>query len=175
MKTFSITSPKWEGEILLSYNELGNLEQANLPEVISADVLLWFAQHFPITTDILEWVRKNSGGKITEVIKIEFSDFWNLYDKKEGSKPKAQMLWDGEIKTCNKRPITTDDRLQIMQVLPRYVAKHKGENKEFQRLATTFLHGRYWESLYEQLTNDTKNRPFQNELSKKLLEMWTKK
>jgi len=171
MRTFSITSPKWEGEILLSYNELGNFDSAKFPEVISADVLVWLSGHFPMTTDILEWVRNNSKGKITEVIKIEFIDFWNLYNKKEGSKKKAELLWDGIAKTCNKRPIITEDKLQIMQVLPRFVMKYK-QNNEFQPLATTFLNERRWEALVEAQNKDEKNRPYKNELSRKLLEMW---
>jgi len=173
MKTFSITSSKWEGEVLLTYNEIGCIKEVHFPE-LSTEILFYFATHFPVTLEILDWIRNNTSGKVIEVVKIDFNDFWNAYKNKEGSKDMAQMYWEGHKKTINKRPLTFDDRVQIMQILPKYVARFGGEQKIYQPQATKFFHQRIWVSEFEKMIENSKNQPYINKLSLNLLEKWTK-
>ncbi|NJM13996.1 MAG: hypothetical protein HC896_00180 [Bacteroidales bacterium] len=82
-------------------------------------------------------------------VAVDFETFWNAYDKKTGSKAMAQQYWDGDKKTISRRPINDTDRVAIMGMAKRYVARYRGEKKEYQPLAQTFLHQRYWESELE--------------------------
>jgi hypothetical protein len=150
MRKFSVTSDRWEGEMTFEYYDNERLAQSRWPEVINFKALEWFVNHNPVAIRILEWVANNAPVKVTEIFEpIDFENFWELYDKKTGSKEMARQYWDGEKKTINKRPITEVDRQNIIKILKRYTAKYKGEQKTFQPLSTSFLHQRNWESELE--------------------------
>jgi hypothetical protein len=143
---FALTSPKWEGEIRLKYHHNGYLEKAKMPEVIDINVAKHMATRFPLHISILAWFKQNTKVKITEIEQpTNFDAFWEAYNKKVGSRINAQLYWDGDKKTLNKRPITEADRQLIMKVVKRYTFRYQGAKKEFQPLATTFLNQRLWE------------------------------
>ena len=147
---YALTSPKWEGELRLEFHENGILKQVTVPEVFDSASLMYFANHFPVHIDFIEWLRKNTGAKIIEISQpISFDEFWQLYDKKTGSKELARQYWDGEKRTLNKRPVTETDRMAIMRITKRYALKYRGERKDFQPLASSFLHQRYFETEIE--------------------------
>lgn len=158
---YALTSPKWEGELRLEYWPNGQLKAAMLPEVFDAQSLMYLSQHFPVHTEFIEWYKKNTSAKITQIVQpVTFDDFWELYNKKTGTKELARQYWEGEKRTLNKRPITDTDRQAIMQILPRYVARYRGEKKDYQPLASSFLHQRHWEA-------EAENAPRQNEAATK--------
>ena len=68
-------------------------------------------------------------------INIPFSDFWDLYDHKKGSKPDAEKKW------CK---LSDSDRETIMRLLPGYVSSFS--DKKYQPYPATFLNQRRWES-----------------------------
>ena len=170
---YALTSPKWEGELRLEFHENGILKKAVVPEVFDAASLMYFAHHFPVHINIIDWLKTNTGAKITEITQpVEFDEFWQLYDKKTGSKELARQYWDGEKRTLNKRPITETDRMAIMRIAKRYALKYRGEKKEFQPLASSFLHQRYFETEIE-------STPRKNEGASKaavsLMDVWNQR
>jgi len=175
MRKFCVTSSNLNGEIVISYNEKGQIINAAFTDDANISSLFWIAQHFPVEIEILEWLKTEKLAKVTEIIEIEFDHFWNAYDKKEGSKALIMQYWYKEKKTINKRPISDEERMQIMTILPRYVQRFKGEQKKYQPLASTFLNERLWEAEYERLQNDVKNRPYINKMTAELLGKWNVK
>ena len=150
MTEYTLTSPKWEGEIRLKYYDNGYLASAETPEVIDKKSAEFLASHFPYHELVIDWYREKTGVIITPIVaNTSFESFWETYNQKHGSKEKTRQYWDGEKKTMNRRPVTLTDRQAIMSMVKRYTHRYQGEKKEFQPLATTFLHGRFWESELE--------------------------
>lgn len=150
MTEYTLTSSKWEGFISLKYHDSGFVSSAEYPEVMDRESLLWFSSHFPVHETMLEWISRNSTAKVVKVeVPVTFEAFWSAYGNKRGSKPVAQMLWDGEKRTITKRPITLPDRQDIMKMVKAYSSRYQGEKKEWQPLATSFLNQRLWEGEME--------------------------
>jgi hypothetical protein len=165
---YLITSTKWHGDIRAKYYSNGYLEYISIPEVFDADSMAWFSTHFPVHIEMLFWIANNTGAKVTEVTSdVDFITFWELYNKKIGSKEHARQYWEGEKRTINKRPISEGDRLCIMKIMPRFIARYKGEKKQYQPIATSFLHQRLWDAEAETLPIPKKSAAIE-----RLLENW---
>lgn len=150
MTEYTLTSPKWEGEIRLKFYDNGYLQSAEMPEVIDKKSAEYLASVFPCHEMVLDWFREHSKVTVTLIdMDTSFESFWDQYNKKRGSKDNAQLYWDGLKLTINRRPITLTDRQDIMRMIKRYVHRYQGEKKEFQPLATSFLHERQWVSELE--------------------------
>ena len=150
MTEYTLTSPKWEGEIRLRFHDNGYLQSAEMPEVIDRKSAEFLASHFPCHEAVLGWLKEHTKATVTLIaLDITFDAFWETYNQKRGSKENARLYWDGEKKTVNRRPITLTDRQAIMGMVKRYTHRYQGEKKEYQPLATSFLHGRMWESELE--------------------------
>ena len=65
---------------------------------------------------------------------VSFSEFWDLYDKKVGSKTLLEKKWLN---------LTDLEREQIMLYLPKY--KISQPDKQFRKNPETFLNQRGWE------------------------------
>ena len=81
-------------------------------------------------------------GKNEKNINIPFSEFWDLYDKKKGSKTNAEKMWNN---------LSDSERQEIMRLLPGYVSSFS--EKKYQPHPTTFLNQRRWESEDEMRPN----------------------
>lgn len=166
MADFTMLSPKWEGEVKFSYYENGFIRSAEFPEVIDRKAAEFFSTHFPVHESQIEFFRTSNTVKITRIAAdLTFEAFWDAYGRKAGSKEQARQYWDGEKRTLNKRPITETDRADIMGMVKMYSFRYQGAKKEFQPLATSFLHGRVWEAELE-------NSPRKHEVN--LLSLFTK-
>lgn len=76
---------------------------------------------------------KKRGEEKREDKKIEFNVFWDLYEKKVGSKPKCKKKWDSlPAKTQNK----------IIESLPAWLKQIK--DKQFQPHPLTYLNNERW-------------------------------
>lgn len=149
---FTLSSSKWEGEIRLKFHENGYLASATLPEVMDREALVFIARTFPVHVSVLAYYRERTKARITAVaLDTSFEAFWDKYAHKRGSKPLAQQYWEGDKRTITRRPIIEDDRQLIMKVLPRFLSRYPAEKKDFQPLASTYLHQRLWESEAENL------------------------
>lgn len=148
---YTLTSPKWEGEIRLKYHDNGFLASAKMPEVMDVNAARHMATIFPLHVSVLDWFRQNAlTVKITEIAAdTSFDAFWEKYNNKRGSKILCQQYWDGLKKTLNRRPINESDRQDVMRMLPGYLSRYRGSQKEYQPLAQTFLHQRLFEAELE--------------------------
>ena len=83
----------------------------------------------------LEGKRKEEREKKKEErINIQFSEFWDLYDKKIGNKDLLEKKW---------LKLKDSEREQIMVYLPKY--KISQPDKQFRKNPDTFLNQRGWE------------------------------
>lgn len=69
------------------------------------------------------------------VIKISFSEFWDLYDKKVGNRAACEKKW---------KKLKTEEQQQIIKMLPTY--KIKTPDIQFRPFPETFLNQRRWEN-----------------------------
>ena len=76
--------------------------------------------------------------------KISFDDFWDLYDHKVGSKPKAKTKFD---------KLSLEVQTKIMSTLPAFIKSIS--EKRFQPHATTYLNNERWQ---DEITSVTKPR-----------------
>lgn len=68
-----------------------------------------------------------------QLINIEFSEFWNLYNKKVGNKDKAEKKWND---------LKDDERQKIIDTLPKFIGSIK--DKQFQPHPLTYLNNSRW-------------------------------
>jgi len=170
---YEMTSNKWTGAIKLDYHDNGNLSKAEMPEIIDPASLVWLMSHFPAHEDAIGWLINNTNATITNVDAVmSFDEFWDTYAHKVGSKDEARMYWDNNKKTITKQPMSDTDKINIAKILPAFVGRHSGAKKEFQPLATTFLHGRLWVSEIERLPV---NNNIVSGLARNVINSWGKK
>lgn len=62
-----------------------------------------------------------------------FDDFWNLYGKKMGDKPKCEKKW---------LKLKPEEREKIMRILPDWISQFR--DKQFQPYPATFLNQQRW-------------------------------
>jgi len=79
--------------------------------------------------------KDNNGNNSNSMsLNISFEEFWNLYDKKCGSKEKLEAKW-GKLKD--------EERTAIMEYIPRY--KQHQPDKQYRKNPDTFFDQRGWE------------------------------
>ena len=84
-------------------------------------------------------------------INIQFSEFWNLYDKKVGDKKRCEKKWDS---------LTNEERQKIKDTLPMFLGLIK--DKQFQPHPETYLNQNRWND--EVVANTKKKYKLYNEI-----------
>ena len=84
-------------------------------------------------------------------INIQFSEFWNLYDKKVGDKKRCEKKWDS---------LTNEERQKIKDTLPIFLGLIK--DKQFQPHPETYLNQNRWND--EVVANTKKKYKLYNEI-----------
>lgn len=79
-------------------------------------------------------VNGNDNGNAKDA-KIDFEIFWNLYDKKLGSKDDCKKKWD---------KLTLDIQQHILDYLPKYLPTIK--DKQYQPYPKTWLNEKRWDN-----------------------------
>lgn len=97
----------------------------------------------------LNEIKLNKKDIMSTVQNSNFNSFWAVYPRKE-SKAKALVVWQ----KINPNEILFTE---IMQGLERYL-KCRKVMEGFIQLATTWLNGKEWESVYEEATNSTRQK-----------------
>lgn len=137
MKRYLLTSPKWEGEIEIVYNDLDllisiDINRANLAEKQQ----IYFLRDLPRELYELEKLREKSPHLvITEVNQdVTFDMFWNAYDDKvRSSKKRALSAW-------NK--LSKIDKHKAYRFIMRYKQSlYAGTNPKY---AETYLNAELW-------------------------------
>jgi len=67
------------------------------------------------------------------LINVPFEDFWDLYDKKVGSKEVIERKWG---------KLTDTERIKIMDYIPHY--RNAQPDKQYRKNPETFLNGKGW-------------------------------
>ena len=80
-------------------------------------------------------VNVNDNVNVKEEAKIDFLEFWNLYNKKVGSKDNCEKKW-------NK--LEKEEQLKIIEILPSYI--NQFTDKQFQPFPETFLNQKRWDN-----------------------------
>lgn len=86
-----------------------------------------------------------------EQVNIQFSEFWDLYDKKVGEKDKLEKKW-----LC----LTDAERLEAMDYIPKY--KLSQPDKKFRKNPEAFLNQKAWNNEligYKETANKTATLP----------------
>ena len=99
------------------------------------------SKRFPDSRKLLPNYSKK--GKIKE--KIPFNKFWELYDKKVGSKTKIKKKWDTLPKKIQE---------EILQYIPKYIENQP--NKQYRKNPDTFFNNQSWE---DELVSHNTNTP----------------
>jgi len=90
-------------------------------------------------------IKKRKENEIKEDIKILFDDFWNLYDKKTGSKPNAKKAWD---------KLSVEDKQNAFDLCKKYQATCS--EKKYIKDAQGYLNQKYWIAYMEAKKPDGK-------------------
>lgn len=80
-----------------------------------------------------------------KLINISFSEFWDLYDKKVGSRSKLEKKWNA---------LTNEQREVAMKHIPKY--KISQPDKKFRKNPETYLNN---ESFYDEIITESKDLP----------------
>lgn len=103
MKNYSLTSERFSGEILFTYNEDGKLDALEIRAEISAEQRAWLYKNLPVNETALEALVKIPGStmKITQIEPdLSFERFYRLYNYKVGKK-EAEKAWE-RLNKANK-------------------------------------------------------------------------
>lgn len=96
MKTFVLTSTRFEGSVEYTFNDEGQLDgfsiQANFTEVQR----IWFYERLPTHLDHLTKLSNLSNTMTIEEVDpdLSFDAFWLKYNHKVGNKKRSEMLWN---------------------------------------------------------------------------------
>ena len=88
-----------------------------------------------------------------------FSDFWDLYDKKVGSRDKIEKKWNS---------LTQKTKEQIIDYLPGYL--EATPEKAYRKNPQTFLNNKSWEDEIIIKTNNNESQTNYRDLQRKALE-----
>jgi len=88
-----------------------------------------------------------------------FSDFWNLYDKKVGSRDKIEKKWNS---------LTQKTKEQIIDYLPGYL--EATPEKAYRKNPQTFLNNKSWEDEIILKTKNNESKTNYKDLQRKALE-----
>lgn len=137
MKTYSLTSVAFEGEVTFEFDENGLLQrfdmsQANLSEQQQITVLKRLPRELAEMQRVLG---KSDTAKLTEIdTEVSFDAFWNRYDEKiRSSKKKAFKIWNRLGKA---------DRFKAFRYIQKYEQSlYAGTAKKY---AETYLNSELW-------------------------------
>jgi len=137
MKTYSLTSTAFEGEVLFVFNEhdlLMSFDQskATLNEAQQVFLLRKLPRDL---VDIKQFLELSPNATFTEVKQeVTFEMFWNRYDEKvRSSKKKAARVWQKMTKT---------DQVKAYSFITKYFMNiRQGTEKKY---AETYLNAELW-------------------------------
>ena len=134
MRKIVLTIPKYEGEIVFTYDD-GDLLQGiafngDFPEPVRGIVL----KSLPLRPERLEQTKGRTGILTEEAEKVTFGMFWDRYnDKARSSKVKTERVW-------NKMP--EGERTKAYRYINRY--KSSIPQGVCMKYATTYLNDQMW-------------------------------
>ena len=135
MKSFSITSDKFTGEIILTYNDAFLLTTIQLNAELTEGQHIWFLKNLPREIIELEEMKKKSTTvNVIEIpVEITFEMFWSKYDEKiRSSKKRALLKWNR---------MTRADQIRAYNFIDNYNRIRGNAEKKY---AETYLGAEMW-------------------------------
>lgn len=138
MKTYSITSEKLQGEILVTFDDKDSLMNVDMSgAVMSRDQKNWFLYHQPSTEERLFGLQRMSKWMKVMLVpekEISFEMFWQRYDDKvNSSKKRTKVKWDKMKKS---------EQTKAYNYINKYFASIPyGTRKKY---AETYLNAELW-------------------------------
>ena len=86
------------------------------------------------------------------IVNVEFSSFWDLYDKKVGDREKLERKWNS---------FTDQERFEIMDYIPKY--KIVQSEKKFRKDPQTFFNNKSWQDELVGFKPDLKENIFKRQ------------
>jgi hypothetical protein len=98
---YILTSPNFEGEIVLEFSLEGTLRSFKNDATLNEVQLDWLSKNFPMNIQTVNEIIKKSKMKATYIpAEVTFEQFWDEYDYKV-DKAQAKKVWD-KMKTGEK-------------------------------------------------------------------------
>ena len=135
MKEYIFYSPKFEGEILFTYNEDGHLIKYEVKASLDKKQFNWLSDKFPLNLNQLAHLKTNKDIRITEVEPdLSFKRFWDEYGYKRGKLTQTENAW---------KRLTPEQKTRILKHIPIY--KRGCQVDEIQMAyPSTYLNQGYW-------------------------------
>ena len=95
-----------------------------------------------VQVEVQEEVKNKEQGK---ELKIPFSHFWDLYDKKIGDKSKIKKKWEA---------LKIETQKEILEYIPKY--KESQPDKKYRKNPETFFNNKSWNDEIIETNNRTK-------------------
>lgn len=137
MKKYTLTSPKFDGQILFGYNDSRVLVYFNNETTMTFDQHAWVLKKLPLGEDEIDPLSKKINGVLAEVPEdISFDRFWDDYGKKINLK-RCKPLW---------AKLTEGEAMTAILRIPAYKAYLKRTNFRNTADPEKYLRDRYFET-----------------------------
>lgn len=143
MRKYMLTKPTISGEMLVTYNEEGDLIKWELNADLTPIQRHWFATHAPLNMSMLTEIVGFTEMTMTEVTvtpDLTFAYFWDAFNNKVGDKRRAEKLW-------NK--LSDGEKMAAISAIPRYYRYLSVNTYLSPTHPATWLHQRRWENVYK--------------------------
>jgi hypothetical protein len=133
--TYSLTSSKFTGEVLFTYNPDQLLIKFDIKADMTRDQIIWLLKWIPGNYNaLLDWKKKYDHLSLVEFIEtVTFEMFWDAYDDKvRSSKKKALKIW---VK------LATGDQVKAYNYIKTYNRNRGTAEKKY---AETYLNAELW-------------------------------
>jgi hypothetical protein len=136
MQTFSLTSHKFTGEIILIFDQSQLLHSYSVEAELTEAQKVWFLKHLPHNlSEMHMFIKTHKQFDVVEFVNVvTFEMFWHRYDDKiSSSKKRTQTCW-------NK--LKNSDKIKAYMFINRYFANlPHGTRKKY---AETYLNAELW-------------------------------
>jgi hypothetical protein len=138
MKSYILTSTKFEGELYFEYHSNGFLKAFKNDSAMSLEQLAHLQRHFPMGSgDILDLAKSSQNLTLKPLpTDLSFERFWEMYNWKEfSSKATSRKVWD---------KLTEAERVAVLEHIPHYEAQLKKQPGIAKKYAETYLRSGNW-------------------------------
>ena len=130
-KTYALTSPAFNGEVIFAYNQEGRIMKMEVLSQLNEKQHDFLIDHLPVTEEKLQQLVNSSSAKVREIKpNLTFNYFWDRYDNKLGNKKRSERLWNS---------LTNYEKMKALHFLQYYNQQlaQTGQNKKYPE---TYLH-----------------------------------
>ena len=138
VRTYTFTSPAFEGELIFGYNQHGVMVMYQVEAELKPEQLSHLVNNLPVYEEKLqEMVNASKKGAEARLVEVDlsFDRFWNDYNHKVGNKGRAERLWSA---------LSKHTKLRVLEHIPRY-DRQLAVSKIAKCYPETYLNQERWE------------------------------